>query len=91
LQAHPDGPKVLNAQRMLGPGLDHQAPRLVHIDNQTGNILWKGERMSVVLDWEETTLGDPWIEVAYLYTQPAIRFLKGLAMKFHMAYEREFG
>ena len=62
LQAHPDGPKVLNALRMLGPGLRHGDPRLVHIDNQTGNILWKGERISVVFDWEETTLGDPGIE-----------------------------
>lgn len=91
MQAHPDGPKVLNALCMPGPGLHHEDPRLVHIDYQPGNILWKGERISVVLDREETTLGDPGSEVAYLYTQPATRFLKGLAMKFHMAYEREFG
>jgi thiamine kinase-like enzyme len=62
LQAHPDGPKVLNALRMLVSGLRLIDPRLVHIDYQPGNILWKGERISVVLDREETTLGDPGIE-----------------------------
>lgn len=51
LQAHPDGPKVLNALRMLGHGLRHGDPRLVHIDSHPGNILWKGERISVVIDW----------------------------------------
>ena len=91
LQAHPDGPKVLNALRMLGHGLRHGDPRLVHIDSHPGNILWKGERISVVIDWGETTHGDLGIEVAYLYTQPATQCLQELAMKFQMAYEREFG
>lgn len=63
----------------------------MHIDYQPGNILWKVEHISVVLDWEETTLGDPGREVAYLYTQPATQFLQDLVIKSQMANEREFG
>jgi aminoglycoside phosphotransferase (APT) family kinase protein len=91
LQAHPDGPAVWNAVHSLYPGLRHVEPGLVHIDYQPGNILWDGKQISAILDWEEAALGDPGIDVAYLYTDLAIQFSQELAEEFLRAYEAEIG
>lgn len=91
MQAHPDGPAVWNALRNLAQGLRRVEPRLVHIDYQPGNILWEGEHISAVLDWEEAALGDAGIDVAYLCTQLATQFSQELAVEFLRNYETAIG
>lgn len=37
---------------------------LLHGDYWPGNILWQGERLAAVIDWEDAALGDPLADVA---------------------------
>lgn len=39
--------------------------RVVHGDYRFGNLLLKDSRISAVLDWELSTLGDPFVDLAY--------------------------
>lgn len=40
------------------------APALLHGDYWPGNILWQGERLAAVIDWEDAAIGDPLIDLA---------------------------
>ncbi len=37
---------------------------LLHGDYWHGNILWQGDQLAAVLDWEDASLGDPLVELA---------------------------
>jgi aminoglycoside phosphotransferase (APT) family kinase protein len=39
---------------------------LVHGDYRTGNMIYDGERISAVLDWEFACVGDPMLDVAWV-------------------------
>jgi aminoglycoside phosphotransferase (APT) family kinase protein len=39
-------------------------PCLLHGDFWPGNLLWRGEQLAAVIDWEEAMLGDPLLDVA---------------------------
>ncbi|MEJ2410949.1 MAG: phosphotransferase family protein [Novosphingobium sp.] len=47
---------------------NESAPRLLHSDYALGNVLIENDKISGVLDWEQTHLGDPAEEVAWLVT-----------------------
>lgn len=62
--------------------LDHEpapvAPCLVHGDYRIGNCLVDGGRVSAILDWELTTIGDPRFDLGYLaLPYSAGRFVDG--------------
>jgi aminoglycoside phosphotransferase (APT) family kinase protein len=40
------------------------AHRLLHADYWPGNVLWQGENIAAVLDWEDACVGDPLVDVA---------------------------
>ncbi|MEA2625100.1 MAG: hypothetical protein QOD06_1145 [Candidatus Binatota bacterium] len=63
---------------------------LVHGDYRTGNLIYDGDRIAAVLDWEFACLGDPMLDVAWVcagsnrmesdlvcYLLPMQRFLDG--------------
>lgn len=56
------------ALRAAFEGLWPWAPKnrrvLLHGDYWPGNVLWNGEKLRAVLDWEEAELGDPLADVA---------------------------
>jgi aminoglycoside phosphotransferase (APT) family kinase protein len=37
---------------------------LLHGDFWPGNLLWRGEQLAAIIDWEEAMLGDPLLDVA---------------------------
>jgi aminoglycoside phosphotransferase (APT) family kinase protein len=46
-----------------GPPATHQG--LIHRDFHPGNILWKGDRITGVIDWAETSWGPPDLDVMH--------------------------
>jgi aminoglycoside phosphotransferase (APT) family kinase protein len=46
------------------PFPQHNPLALLHGDYWPGNILWQGERLAAVIDWEDAALGDPLADLA---------------------------
>jgi aminoglycoside phosphotransferase (APT) family kinase protein len=88
---HPEGERVWQAVRRGFSGLEPVPPTLVHVDYWPGNVLWDGDRISAVVDWEEAALGDPAIDVAYCRMDIALRGMPKAADEFLRAYESAVG
>ena len=41
------------------PKVEFNAPTLLHGDFWLGNLLWKGDRLEAIIDWEDAMIGDP--------------------------------
>lgn len=91
MQKHPDGEKVWQAVRALYPKRQTVHPGLVHVDFWSGNILWQGERISAVLDWEEAAYGDTAYDVAYARLDITMLGYGHVADEFLRAYEATMG
>jgi aminoglycoside phosphotransferase (APT) family kinase protein len=51
----------------LGRNLPQSSPAtLVHGDYRLGNVMFTGDRLSAIFDWELATIGDPLADVGYL-------------------------
>ena len=66
-------------------------PRLAHTDYWAGNILWRGDEISAVVDWEEAGYGHPAADVAYARMGYFIEGLPEAADEFLREYEAEAG
>ena len=57
-----------------GENLPESGPAtIVHGDYRLGNVMYTGERLSAIFDWELATIGDPLADIGYLlatYAQP---------------------
>jgi len=65
MRADPDGEVVWH---MVNDRWGRWAPveqRFAHTDYWSGNILWRGDEIAAVLDWEEAGYGHPAADVAY--------------------------
>lgn len=61
---------------------------LVHGDPGIGNVLWDGERITALLDWEMAHLGDPHDDLAFLSVRTAMH---GLALPdFHRRVRQRY-
>lgn len=65
--------------------------RFQHTDYWSGNVLWQGDRISAVVDWEETGYGDPAADVAYARMEYFLEGLPGAAETFLRVYLAETG
>ncbi|MBN1584331.1 MAG: phosphotransferase [Anaerolineae bacterium] len=91
MRAHPDGATVWQAIHDRFPGIQEVKPALVHIDYWPGNVLWEGEQITAVVDWEEAAYGDTGIDVAYCRMNMFLDGLDQAAGEFLSAYEAERG
>ena len=66
-------------------------PRFAHTDYWSGNILWQGDEITAVLDWEEAGYGHPAADVAYARMGYFIEGLPEAADEFLRVYEAEAG
>ena len=41
------------------PKVEFNAPTLLHGDYWLGNLLWKGDQLEAIIDWEDAMIGDP--------------------------------
>jgi aminoglycoside phosphotransferase (APT) family kinase protein len=89
--SHEDGPMIWRLVRELQPQLRPVPARLVHVDYSPGNILWQGDQIAAVLDWEEASYGDPGYDVAYAYMHLHLLGLENAARTFLEMYEVEAG
>ncbi len=65
--------------------------RFQHTDYWSGNILWEGDRISAVVDWEEAGYGDPAGDVAYARMEYLLEGLPEAADTFLRVYMAESG
>ena len=66
-------------------------PRFQHTDYWSGNILWLGDEISAVVDWEEAGYGDPACDVAYARMEYFLEGLPEAADTFSQVYQAETG
>jgi aminoglycoside phosphotransferase (APT) family kinase protein len=89
LARHRDGETLWQAVRhMLGRRVPAK-PGLVHLDYWPGNVLWQGDTVSAVVDWEEAAYGDPAIDVAYARLNMALDGVDRAADLFLTTYEQQ--
>lgn len=65
--------------------------RFQHTDYWSGNILWEGDQISAVVDWEEAGYGDPAGDVAYARMEYFLEGLPEAAETFLRVYMVESG
>jgi len=51
--------RIHAAMQRARPRVDCNAPALLHGDFWPGNLLWIGDELSAITDWEDAMLGDP--------------------------------
>lgn len=91
MHAHPDGERVWQAAHDGFPQLKPVESVLVHVDYWSGNVLWDGDNISAVVDWEEAAYGDPAIDVAYCRMDMILLGLHQAADEFLQVYEAAVG
>ena len=50
---------IQSAMRSVSDRINLNAPALLHGDFWPGNLLWEGDRLTAIIDWEDAMLGDP--------------------------------
>jgi aminoglycoside phosphotransferase (APT) family kinase protein len=91
MQDYPGGADLWHTLRGLSPNIQAEQPVLLHIDYWSGNILWHGNEISAVIDWEEAAYGDPAVDVAYARMNMALVGLPDAAEEFTRVYGSETG
>lgn len=66
-------------------------PRFAHTDYWSGNILWRGDEVAAVVDWEEAGYGHPAADVAYARMGYFIEGVPAAADVFLREYEAAAG
>jgi aminoglycoside phosphotransferase (APT) family kinase protein len=61
-------------------------PCFIHRDFQPRNVLWVDDHVSGVVDWVETSIGPPWLDVAHCCTNLAVAHGTDVADRFAAAY-----
>ena len=77
--ASPETHAIRRAIAAALPALVSNPPVLLHGDYWLGNLLWRGEELAAVIDWEDAALGDPMsdlgksrLEMLWALGQPAM-------------------
>jgi hypothetical protein len=91
MRARPRGAAVWDAVHALRSQLAVSPPTMVHVDYWSGNILWVGDRISAVVDWEEAGYGDPAVDVAYCVMELALEGFDVAVADFIDEYVRTSG
>ena len=91
MRADPDGEMVWQLVNERWGRWTPVEPRFAHTDYWSGNILWHGDQISAVVDWEEAGYGHPAADVAYARMEYFLEGLPEAAETFLRAYEAEAG
>ena len=60
-------PAIDEVTAWLGEHRPESGPAtIVHGDYRLGNVMFTGDRLSAIFDWELATIGDPLADVGYL-------------------------
>ena len=91
MRPHPLAPDIFDAVEELRPGVVRVPPVLVHMDYWHGNVLWRENRVSAILDWDAASYGDPALDVGYFRMNMYLRGIKEAADIFLDRYEADSG
>lgn len=91
MAGHPLTAPIFEAVRELRTSLRRVRPVFLHMDYWPGNILWHGDRISGLVDWDAASYGDPALDVAYFRMNMYLRGIKEAADIFLRCYEAESG
>lgn len=91
MRADPDGETVWHLVNEHWGRWTPVEPRFAHTDYWAGNILWRGDEISAVVDWEEAGYGHPAADVAYARMCYFLDGLPAAAETFLRVYEEEAG
>jgi len=65
MQSHPFGTELLDAARKLFTNMKPTKLSIVHTDIWPGNIIWRDNMLSGIVDWDDTGYGDPGLDIGY--------------------------
>lgn len=51
--------ELYQVMQRAAPQVEFNAPALLHGDFWPGNLLWNGDELAAIIDWEDAMLGDP--------------------------------
>ncbi|MDE2860142.1 MAG: phosphotransferase [Chloroflexota bacterium] len=88
---HPLSNEIYGAVGDLKSHLASVPAVLLHMDYWQGNVLWDGDHVSAVVDWDFASYGDPAIDVAYFRMNMYLRGIKPAADIFLTRYEEVSG
>ncbi len=91
MAGHPLTDAIFEAVLELRASLRRVRPVFLHMDYWPGNILWRGGRISGLVDWDAASYGDPALDVAYFRMNMYLRGIKEAADIFLDYYESESG
>lgn len=91
IQAYPGGEEVWQILKNSFPTIERTPPVLLHLDYWSGNILWRENEISAVIDWEEAACGDPAVDVGYAFMNIVLMGLPEAADEFLRVYEAQTG
>ena len=89
--SHPLASVIFDAVEELRTGVVHVPPVLAHMDYWQGNVLWRENRISAILDWDAASYGDPALDVGYFRMNMYLRGIKEAADIFLKRYETDSG
>jgi len=87
LTSHLDGRAIWDAIQTLKNSVSQVSFGLVHTDYWMGNVLWQGDKITGVIDWEMASYGDPAIDVAYCRMDMRMTGLEEASGHFLDAYQ----
>ncbi|MBZ0293219.1 MAG: aminoglycoside phosphotransferase family protein [Anaerolineae bacterium] len=91
MSKYPDGAAIWHAVAELWQRKQSVQPGLLHLDIWSGNVLWQGNSIATIMDWEEAAYGDPGIDVGYCRMEYFLIGQDEAAEEFLRQYERETG
>ncbi len=91
MRADPDGEVVWHLLNDRWGRWTPAEQRFAHTDYWSGNILWRGDEIATVLDWEEAGYGHPAADVAYARMGYCIEGVPEAAAEFLRVYEATAG
>jgi aminoglycoside phosphotransferase (APT) family kinase protein len=84
-------PEVDEALDRVSPFVDRGSPALVHGDFWMGNVIWRGGRVSGVVDWNKACVGPRGYDVGHARLDLALVWGSDAAERFTAAYTRHAG
>lgn len=89
LQSSMGEPQIRNTLERDWHTLTHHPPGLLHGDFWPGNVLWQGEYISGVVDWEDAAFGDPLADLGNSRREVLWFFGKEAMQHFTEAYQAQ--
>jgi aminoglycoside phosphotransferase (APT) family kinase protein len=87
-EGHPLGRELREAMAEAAEHVEEVEPALIHGDYWAGNTLWSGGKLIAIVDWDDAKLGDPAMDVGYMWMDLMILGEREAADRFVEEYER---